>query len=366
MDRIVCSVKYTEHEEIIKKLIKPPPPKQKEIAESASRPRRVRISVTDPDATDSSGDENDDVDFPRRRVKRFVSEIRMEVSSATNRAAAEVVVLQPKPKLMKAVAAAANGGCRKFRGVRQRPWGKWAAEIRDPAKKTRIWLGTFNTAEEAAMVYDTAAIKIRGPDAQTNFTVPSPENHVTSVSGYDSGDESRNVVSSPTSVLRFRSSVASGENSGESRSGSGHESGKEDHAIDSKHDIGKPVYPVGPVQDPVRLVDEFQGETNTVPNYSSDFLPMDIPFLDDFFNFEAQDHALFLDLPPPPSCSGSGNFVDSTMAISSLDDLLLDNSFAELDLGEFKDTCQDFGSFEVDGFFQDMPDFASVDPMFVP
>ncbi|EYU19616.1 hypothetical protein MIMGU_mgv1a009492mg [Erythranthe guttata] len=340
MDRIVCSVKYTEHEEIIKKLIKPPPPKQKEIAESASRPRRVRISVTDPDATDSSGDENDDVDFPRRRVKRFVSEIRMEVSSATNRAAAEVVVLQPKPKLMKAVAAAANGGCRKFRGVRQRPW--------------------------AAMVYDTAAIKIRGPDAQTNFTVPSPENHVTSVSGYDSGDESRNVVSSPTSVLRFRSSVASGENSGESRSGSGHESGKEDHAIDSKHDIGKPVYPVGPVQDPVRLVDEFQGETNTVPNYSSDFLPMDIPFLDDFFNFEAQDHALFLDLPPPPSCSGSGNFVDSTMAISSLDDLLLDNSFAELDLGEFKDTCQDFGSFEVDGFFQDMPDFASVDPMFVP
>ncbi|XP_024965383.1 ethylene-responsive transcription factor CRF3-like [Cynara cardunculus var. scolymus] len=159
-------------------------------------PKLIRISMIDPYATDSSEDEDDHI-FERWRVKKFVNEINIQPSSKarTMPLNGNMTTTRNNPcagdskqKAMKNKKSSEDN-VRKFRGVWKRRWGRWAAEIMDPATRQRLWLGTYDTLEEAAMVSDNVVIKLHGVGAITNFVLPTvlenpPPTNVTSMSDH--------------------------------------------------------------------------------------------------------------------------------------------------------------------------------------
>ncbi|XP_059650684.1 ethylene-responsive transcription factor WIN1-like, partial [Cornus florida] len=165
---------------------------------------KIRVFCYDEDGTDSSNDES--LDEP----KRFIREIYLPLGGIQQKTDG---CKNPKKRVLTNTSNQQGQSGLKNRGVRQRKWGRWAAEIRDPFQGKKVWLGTFNTAEEASNAYDKKRLEF---DSLKAISFPKKSCNQSSSMAFSNyqkptfSEESYSTMSqttSPLSVLEMESSI---------------------------------------------------------------------------------------------------------------------------------------------------------------
>lgn len=184
---------YGKEEKIMKQLKK----------EKSNSVRKIRVLFHDPDATDYSSEEDEHVN---REAKKIVWEIPIPIIKSSQKEIENGGKFRTKTEVKEMSRRTQKSSTSMFKGVRRRKWGKYAAEIRDPFRGRRLWLGTYNTAEEAAVAYQRKKHEFESMQSMETDSGGEKLEEEKSKSLVDDTAESEEIIAlfshpSPSSVL---------------------------------------------------------------------------------------------------------------------------------------------------------------------